>query len=61
MSEKMQSAANEPPGLQIPKALFKRVETYCKSAGIAPHEFIIDAVSEKLASIHKERRRKPRL
>ena len=61
MSEKMLSAADEPPGLQIPKALFQRVETYCRSVGIAPHEFIIDAISEKLASIHKERRKKPRL
>ena len=61
MSEKVKSASDGPPNLQIPKALLKRVETYCQSVGIAPREFIIDAVSEKLASIHKERRRKPRL
>lgn len=61
MSEKMKSTPDDPPILQIPKALMKRVETYCQTIGIAPREFVIDAVSEKLASIHKERRRKPRL
>ena len=45
----------------IPKALYDRVEDYCKSRGIAPSEFIFDAISEKLFSIHRERRRKPRL
>jgi metal-responsive CopG/Arc/MetJ family transcriptional regulator len=47
--------------MDIPKALYNRVDDYCKSAGIAPSEFIFDAVSEKLSSIHRERRRKPRL
>lgn len=45
----------------IPKALYDRVEDHCKSKGISPSEFILDAISEKLASIHRERRRKPRL
>jgi hypothetical protein len=45
----------------IPKALYDRVEDACKSRGIAPSEFIFDAISEKLMSIHRERRRKPRL
>lgn len=45
----------------IPKALYDRVEDYCASKRIAPSEFILDAVSEKLSSLHRERRRKPRL
>lgn len=45
----------------IPKALYERVEDYCKSRGIPTSEFIFDAISEKLSSIHRERRRKPRL
>jgi metal-responsive CopG/Arc/MetJ family transcriptional regulator len=45
----------------IPKALYERVEEHCKSRGISTSEFIFDAISEKLFSIHRERRRKPRL
>ena len=47
--------------VEIPKILQERVETYCKIAGIAPHDFVMEAVSEKLASIHKEKRKKQRL
>lgn len=47
--------------VDIPKALFERVDDHCKAAGIASSEFIFDAISEKLSSIHRERRRKPRL
>ena len=61
MSQATNSSADEPLGLNIPKALMERVETYCQSIGIAPNEFVIDAISEKLASIHKEKRKKPRL
>ncbi len=45
----------------IPKALFERVEVICKSKGLNPKEFIFDAISEKLANMHKEKRKKPRL
>ena len=61
MSEKTSGSNEESFGLNIPEALLKRVEAYCQSAGIAPEEFIIDAISEKLASIYKEKRKKPRL
>jgi hypothetical protein len=61
MSEKTSGSSGESIGLKIPEALLKRVEGYCQSAGIATGEFIIDAISEKLASIHKEKRKKPRL
>ena len=47
--------------VNIPKALYDRVEVFCKNRTLAPHEFILDAVSEKLTSVHRERRRKQRL
>ena len=61
MSEKKDPILNECICTDIPKALYDRVEDYCKSKGIAPAEFIFDAISEKLFSIHHERRKKPRL
>ena len=61
MSEKTESTADECICTDIPKALYQRVEDYCQSRGISPSEFIFDAISEKLFSIHRERRRKPRL
>jgi hypothetical protein len=56
-----QAGSDECICADIPKALYERVEDVCKSRGIAPSEFIFDAISEKLLSIHRERRRKPRL
>lgn len=61
MSDKPASNSDEYVCADIPKALYDRVEDYCKTKGIATKEFILDAVSEKLMSIHRERRRKPRL
>lgn len=61
MTEKSESTVDDSTCVNIPKALYERVEDHCKSKGIAPSEFILDAVSEKLSSIHRERRRKPRL
>ena len=61
MSEKPESTVDDCICADIPKALYERVEDYCKSRAITPSEFILDAVSEKLLSIHRERRRKPRL
>jgi hypothetical protein len=61
MSENLEATGDDCICTDIPKALYDRVEDYCKSRGIAPSEFIFDAISEKLFSIHRERRRKPRL
>lgn len=61
MSEKSEATGDDCICTDIPKALYDRVEDVCKSRGIAPSEFIFDAISEKLFSIHRERRRKPRL
>ncbi len=61
MSEKSGPTVDECICTDIPKALYERVKEYCKAREIAPSEFIFDAISEKLFSIHRERRRKPRL
>lgn len=61
MSEKAESKGDECICTNIPKALYARVEDYCKSKGISPSEFIFDAISDKLIAVHQERRRKPRL
>ncbi len=47
--------------VNIPKALYERVQVFCKSRTFAPQDFILEAISEKLASVHKERRKKQRL
>ena len=61
MSNKFDEQQDECISAFIPKALFERVEALCKSKGLDPKEFIFDAISEKLANMHKEKRRKPRL
>ncbi len=47
--------------VKVPRALFDRVRVYCDDKNMTPYEFVIDAIGEKLALVHKERRRKPRL
>lgn len=61
MHEKSDSKGDECICIDIPMVLYARVEDYCKSKGMTPDEFIFDAISEKLLSIHRERRKKPRL
>jgi len=47
--------------IDIPQALYERVAHHCQSNGIETRDFIFDALSEKLRSIHQEKRKKPRL
>jgi hypothetical protein len=61
MSDNSEPTVNDCICTDIPKALYNRVEDYCKSRGMTSNEFIFDAISEKLSSVHRERRRKPRL
>ncbi|MGD8833909.1 MAG: hypothetical protein PVJ84_09990 [Desulfobacteraceae bacterium] len=61
MGEKSVKAEKDAVCIHIPKALYDRVEAYCSSNSIEPRDFIFDAVSEQLASVHRERRRKQRL
>ena len=47
--------------IDIPEALLERIQVLCEKRNIDLHEFIIDAIAEKLERAHKERRKKPRL
>jgi hypothetical protein len=47
--------------IKIPRDLYVRIGRNRKSTGLMPDEFVFDAISEKLASIHKERRKRKRL
>jgi hypothetical protein len=61
MSNKSGKEGSDAVCIHIPKALYDRVEAYCNANSISAQEFIFDGVSEKLASVHKERRKKHRL
>ena len=45
----------------LPKDLIKRVKTFCDESKMTIQDFVTDAIIEKLALVHKERRKKPRL
>ena len=47
--------------LNIPDALLARVQALCEKRDFDVEEFIIDAIAEKLARAHEERRKKSRL
>jgi len=41
--------------------LIKRINAFCDEQDITIHEFVSDAIVEKLELVYKERRKKPRL
>ena len=41
--------------------LVNRINAYCSDQDITIHEFVTDAIIEKLELVHKERRKKDRL
>ena len=45
----------------LPKGLIKRVKTFCDENEMTVQDFVTDAIIDKLALVHKERRKKPRL
>jgi metal-responsive CopG/Arc/MetJ family transcriptional regulator len=61
MNEKPDRPEQNTVCVNIPKALYDRVETFCASKNMTADEFIFDAISEMLASVYKEKRRKQRL
>lgn len=61
MKTKKPTTAKRHIAVNLPEVLYKRVESHCRAIGIAAHEFVTEAVSDKLASIHKEKRKKQRL
>ena len=63
MAEEIAQRDGETQSLRIaiPQLLMSRVHTHCTKRNIPIQEFICDALTEKLAMVHKERRRKPRV
>jgi len=45
----------------LPQDLIKRIEVFCVEQEMTIQDFVTDAIIEKLALVHKERRKKPRL
>jgi len=45
----------------LPKGLIERVKTFCDENEMTIQDFVTDAIIEKLALVHKERRQRPRL
>ncbi len=45
----------------LPKNLIKRVKVYCSENEMTTQNFVTDAIIDKLALFHKERRKRPRL
>ncbi len=47
--------------ITVPEELMERVQTYCNERDMTIQDFVTDAIIDKLALVHKERRKKPRL
>jgi hypothetical protein len=45
----------------VPKVLMERVKAFCNENEMTIQDFVTDAIIEKLAFVHKERRKKLRL
>ena len=45
----------------LPKNLIKRVKIVCDENEMTIQDFVTDAIIDKLALVHKERRKRPRL
>ncbi len=45
----------------LPKGLIERVKIFCAENEMTIQDFLTDAIIDKLALVHKERRKKPRL
>ena len=51
----------KPINIMLPEELINRINAYCFDQDITIHEFVTDAIIEKLELVHKERRKKDRL
>ena len=47
--------------ITLPEELMERVKVYCNERDMTIQDFVTDAIIDKLALVHKERRKKPRL
>jgi len=46
---------------RLPKNLIKRVKNFCDENEMTIHDFVTDAIIDKLTLVHKERRKRSRL
>jgi len=51
----------KPVNLMLPEDLIKRINSFCVEQEISIHEFVTDAIIEKLNLVYKERRKKSRI
>ena len=61
MSPKTKQSGSELVWVKIPHGLCARIEVNRKITNLTLDEFVFDAISEKLASLHRERRKRKRL
>ena len=45
----------------LPEELMERIQTLCAERDMTVQDFVTDAIIDKLALVHKERRKKTRL
>ena len=58
---KPEIAKTKPINIMLQEDLIKRIDAFCVEQEIAIHEFVTDAIIEKLNLVYKERRKKDRL
>ena len=51
----------KPINIMLQEDLIKRINAFCAEQKITAHEFVSDAIIEKLNLVYKERRKKGRL
>ena len=58
---KPEIAKTKPINIMLQEDLIKRINAFCAKQEITIHEFVTDAIIEKLNLVYKERRKKDRL
>ena len=58
---KQETAKTKPINIVLPEELLERVRDFCAEQEMNIHEFVIDAIIEKLELAHKETRTDSRL
>jgi hypothetical protein len=61
MKEKPKRTKTKPINIMLQEDLVNRINAYCSDQDITIHEFVTDAIIEKLELVHKERRKKDRM
>jgi len=58
---KSEITKTKPINIMLQEDLIKRINAFCAEQEITIHEFVTDAIIEKLNLVYKERRKKGRL